>query len=350
MVPEEDAPLAPVGNVGRLGQDLGDRVALGPPQRHEHAGHEREVEAHVALVAVAEVLDDVGRPLVGLGQQHPPGIAGVDLLADPLEEGVGLGEVLAVGALPLEEVGHGVEAEPVEPEVEPEPEDAEHRLLDLGVVVVEVRLVGEEPVPVVLLAVRVPGPVRPFGVGEDDPGVGVALVGVGPHVPVGPGVVAALAGLLEPGVLVGGVVDHQVGDDADAPAVGLLHEPHGVAQLPVLGEDGEEVGDVVAAVPQRGRVERQQPQAVDAQPRQVVELLDETLEVAGAVAVGVEEAADGDLVEDGALEPALVGPVDFAHGRSMPLTLRPAVRAGGGAARGPAGPGRAARRGGPPTT
>src|SRR5256885_12071109 len=36
----------------------------------------------------------------------------------------------------------------------------------LGVVVVEVGLVGEEPVPVVLLAVRVPGPVRPLRVGE----------------------------------------------------------------------------------------------------------------------------------------------------------------------------------------
>src|SRR5206468_346233 len=35
-------------------------------------------------------------------------------------------------------VGDGVEAEPVHPEVEPEAEDAEHRLLDLGIVVVEV--------------------------------------------------------------------------------------------------------------------------------------------------------------------------------------------------------------------
>jgi hypothetical protein len=51
-------------------------------------------------------------------------------------------------------------------------------------------------------------------------------------------------------VRVAGVVDDQVGDDPDPAAVRLLHEPHGVAQLPVLGEHGEEVGDVVAAVPQ----------------------------------------------------------------------------------------------------
>ena len=54
--------------------------------RHEHARHHREVERHVALVAVAEVLDDVGRPLVRLGQQHAVGVARVDLGAHALQE------------------------------------------------------------------------------------------------------------------------------------------------------------------------------------------------------------------------------------------------------------------------
>ena len=42
---------------------------------------------------------------------------------------------------------------------------------------------------------------------------------------------------------------------------------------------------------------------VDAQPLQVVELLGQPAEVAGAVGVAVEEAAQVDLVEDGLLEP-----------------------------------------------
>ena len=33
------------------------------------------------VLGVAEVLDDVGRPLVGLGQQHPAGVLVVDHLA-----------------------------------------------------------------------------------------------------------------------------------------------------------------------------------------------------------------------------------------------------------------------------
>ena len=227
VVAQEDPPLAAVGDLRGLGEDLGDRVALLPPHRHEHAGHEREVEAHVALVAVgAEVVDDVLGPLVRLGEQHPAGVLVVDDLADAAQVLVGLGEVLAVGAVALEQVRHGVEAEAVEAEVEPEADDVEHRVGDLGVVVVEVGLVVEEAVPEVLAALLVVGPVRRLGVDEDHPRLAPALVVVAPHVPVGLRVGGVLAALLEPRVLVGGVVHHHVGDDPDAALVGLLEEHH----------------------------------------------------------------------------------------------------------------------------
>jgi hypothetical protein len=143
------------------------------------------VEGHLALVAVlAEVLDDVLRPLVRLAEHHPVRVELVHLLADPLEEVVGLREVLAVRADPLEQVRHGVQAEAVDAHVEPELQHVDHGLLHGRVVVVEVRLVAEEAVPEVLLADRVPGPVRGLGVDEDDPRLGVRLVGVGPHVVV----------------------------------------------------------------------------------------------------------------------------------------------------------------------
>ena len=137
-----------------------------------------------AGAGVAEVLDDVGRPLVGLGQQHPAGELVVDDLAAVLEERVRLGQVLAVGALALEQVGHRVQPEAVDAEVEPEAQDVDHRFLHGRVVVVQVGLVGEEPVPVELLAHRVERPVRLLGVDEDDPRVGVLLAGVAPHVEV----------------------------------------------------------------------------------------------------------------------------------------------------------------------
>ena len=303
MVAQEDGPLAALDDGRGLGQDLGDRVALLPPHRHEHARHQREVEAEVALVAVAEVVGHVARPAVRLGQEDPPGVVGVDLLADALDEGVRLGQVLARRTVTLVEVGHRIEPEAVEAEVEPEPNEVDHGVGDLGVLVVEVRLMVVEAVPVVLLAGVVPGPVGPLDVGEDHSGVGPLLVVVVPHVPVGLGVVPRRARLDEPGVLVAGVVHHQVGDDPDAPAVGVLQEGHQVADAPVVGVHVEEVADVVAAVAHRGGVEGQHPDAVDAQPLHVVQLVAQPLEVAGPVIVGVEVAADQHFVEHGVLEP-----------------------------------------------
>ena len=227
-----------------------------------------------------------------------------------------LGQVLAVGPVALEEVGHGVEAEAVEAEVQPEAQDVEHRLADLGVVVVEVGLVGEEAVPVVGPGDVVPRPVRRLGVGEDDPRVLVLVRRVGPHVPVALGRAGRrLARALEPLVLGGGVVHHEVGDDAQPALVGRVDEGPDVVDRPVVGVDLVVVGDVVAAVAQRAGEHRQQPDDVDAQPLQVVELLGQPAEVAGAVGVAVEEPAQVDLVEDGLLEPEGIGLEPMARGR-----------------------------------
>ncbi len=205
------------------------------------------------------------------------------------------------------EVGHGVQPEAVDAQVQPEPQGGDDLLLHGRVLVVEVRLVGEEAVPVVLLADRVEGPVGGLGVDEDDAGVRVLLVVVGPDVVVAVGAVGVVAGLLEPRVLVAGVVHDEVDDDAHAALVGGVDEFHEVGEVAELGEDGGVVGDVVAAVAQGRLEEGRQPQAVDAQPLQVVEFGGEAFEVADAVAVAVLEGADEDLVEDGAFEP-VAGP------------------------------------------
>ena len=107
---------------GRLLQDVDDREAVLHVQRHEEPRHEREVERHVALVAVAEVGDRVLGPLVRLGQQHATLVVGVDVLAQLAQERVRLGQVLAVRPLALEEVRDGVEAQPVDAHLEPEVE------------------------------------------------------------------------------------------------------------------------------------------------------------------------------------------------------------------------------------
>jgi hypothetical protein len=113
------------------------------------------------------------------------------------------------------------------------------------------------------------------------------------------------------------VVHHEVGDHPDAALVGGFDEVAHVVDGAVVRLDLEVVGDVVAAVAQRRLVERQQPDAVDAEPVQVVELLDQPAEVTRPVAVGVVERARMDLVEDRRLEPERVAlepvPGSFAH-------------------------------------
>src|SRR5205085_959802 len=71
-----------------------------------------------------------------------------------------------------------------------------------------------------------------------------------------------------------------------------------VAQRAVRGVDAGVLGDVVAIVLQRRRVERQDPDGRDAEVLQVVEAPRETLEVADAVVVAVLEGADVRLVDN----------------------------------------------------
>jgi len=52
-------------------------------------------------------------------------------------------------------------------------------------------------------------------------------------------------------MLVGGMVEHQVGDDADAAPVRAAHQVAEIFQRAVLLEHAGEIGDVVAVVAQR---------------------------------------------------------------------------------------------------
>ena len=84
-------------------------------QRHENARHDREVEAHVELVPVAKIGTRVLGPLVGLGQQNRPGEFFLDRAADLFQDRRASRQVLAIGALTLEQIRHGVARKPSMP-------------------------------------------------------------------------------------------------------------------------------------------------------------------------------------------------------------------------------------------
>ena len=116
---------------------------------------------------------------------------------------VRLRQVFAARALSLVEIGHGIQAETVDPHAQPLVDDVEQRPPHVGVIEVKVRLVGVEAVPVICFRGCVPGPVRGFEIFEDDPGVAVALGSVAPDIEVALAAAGRRgASALEPRVLV----------------------------------------------------------------------------------------------------------------------------------------------------
>ena len=142
------------------------------------------MEGHLAFVTVAKILDDVVRPLVSFTQQDAAWVFFIDHGAQLLEDLVSSWQVLAVRALGLNEVRDGVESESVNTQVHPEADGVEHFLHNSRLFKVEIGLVMEEPVPVELLTLGIPGPIRVLGIAEDDASIGVGLVGVRPYVVV----------------------------------------------------------------------------------------------------------------------------------------------------------------------
>ena len=314
----------------------------------EAVAQEHEGVGGVQPVRAVGVLDQVGEHAVAgdLAHHHPVGVL-VGAPAQPLQDVQGL-RARAVVERPLQPIGldrvgvgprrvvpqqrvMGVEVDHVQAEavgaaVEPEPGDVEHGLLDLGVEQVEVRLLLQEVVQIVLAPPRLPAPGR--AAEHRQPVVGRRAVGLGrgPDVPVGLGVVPARPAFREPGALVGAVGIDLVDDDLEAQPVGGLDHAVIVGERAEHRVDAAVVRDVVAAVLHRRGEEGRDPDAVDAQAGDVVQLLGDAGQVADAVAIGVAKAARVDLIEDGAAPPLGHG-VPPASGVSVAASFAVAAQA-----------------------
>jgi hypothetical protein len=108
-------------------------------------------------------------------------------------------------------------------------------------------------------------------------------------------------------MMVRGVVKDEVGDHPHAAVAG---GPHRIGQIAVRSQprvDAVEVGDVVAVVALSRRHEGHQPHAVDSQPGEVVEPVDQARQVPAAITVRVEEGLDVQAVDDRVLPPDVAG-------------------------------------------
>ena len=198
-----------------------------------------------------------------------------------------------------------VDPEAIGAAVEPEPHDPLERRAHLRVPPVEVRLLRQERVEEVLARRGIQCPGRSLDPLEHRaPGIRWPAVRcrVGPDVPVPLRVRYARPRFDEPRVLVRGMVRHEVDDDPDPPLVGRGEQLVEVGEGPELRIDVAVVGHVVPEVGHRRRVERRDPDRIDAErigpAVEVIEVGGDAAQVADPVAVRVREAPRIDLVED----------------------------------------------------
>ena len=116
-------------------------------------------------------------------------------------------------------------------------------------------------------------------------------------------------------MLAGGVVHRQVDDEPDVRACSASTKAVEVVVDPEQRVDPVVVGDVVAVVLLRRDVEGRHPDRVHAESREVVDLAEQTPQVAHAVTVGIGEGAQVNLV-DHATAPPLAAHDTSVAGRS----------------------------------
>ena len=157
-----------------------------------------------------------------------------------------------------------IHAEPVHAAIQPKAQGVKHGSFYVRVAPVEFRLLWHKLMQVILPGRFIPRPRR--AAKKAAPVVGQRAVGLGiaPDVPIPLGVVAAAARFNKPRVLVGSVVGNPVNDDLDAAGVGGFYKAVKGCQVAKHRVNIAIVGHIVAKIFHRRRVERANPDGINA--------------------------------------------------------------------------------------
>jgi len=294
--------------------------------RSERRVHEREVEGEMELIVRPVVrrhhleIEDVRladqepRRLVAVGDRPPAPkdvvhLGAVHAVDAALAEAAELGWVVVAERKVVAELAvlddrvRDVDPEAGDAPVEPEPEDVVERLAHLLVPPVQVGLRREEVVEVVLLGAVVE---RPRRAAEDaQPVIRRRPVrsSIRPDIPVAMARRPGGTRVEEPWMPVTRVVRDDVEEDADPTRLGFADQRVDVVKIAEDGLDGLVVGDVVPPVLVGRDGDGVEPDAVDAEPLEVIKARDDPRQVSDAVSVRIHPRAGVDLVEDAVAPP-----------------------------------------------
>ena len=108
--------------------------------------------------------------------------------------------------------------------------------------------------------------------------------------------VRILAGLLEPFVLIGAVIDNEIHQDVHVALFCLGDQTVHVIHCAKTRVDVVIIGNIVALIGERRAVDRREPDNVDAEILEIIKLADNARKIADAVSVGITEALRIDLI------------------------------------------------------
>ena len=203
----------------------------------------------------------------------------------------------------LVEMVDSIHPKPVNTSVEPKSQHVAHGLLYLRIAPIEVRLLLEVRMVIVLTSDFVESPGRTAKLALPVVRWGTVRLRVSPDIPVPPRIELRGATLQKPGMLVGGMVRHEIKDDLEAACVRELKKRIEVRERAEKGVDGAVVANVIPKVSHRRGKDRGDPNRVDSEIDQVLQSERNPLEIADAVPIRVLERSWIDLVDHSPLPP-----------------------------------------------
>ena len=150
-------------------------------------------------------------------------------------------------------------------------------------------------------------------------GLGAGLAGRGagtsrtPPIPIGMLVVLVL-GRLKPGMLIGGVIDHQIHHDFEPTLMRFGQQLVHIVERAEQRVDVLIVRDVIAVVVLRGLIDRGEPQHIHAKISKVIKTRRDALKIAESIAVRVLERTRVNLIDHRVGPPRIGGGAVGADG------------------------------------